>query len=265
MGDESEDEKLLAQHVDPKNKPEQKRTLEIRNSKEIEGSIRSSTSSPIPSSTTSRRSSQSSIISSQCSSRAISDCEEVATTPPNIKKKVISVKRKEVMKPKNKKILSEKNPVTDKDTTTSTTTRSRSGRQNAPRFDYRTGSSKIEKNNCKNKIESKNKEQRIVTANSRKRTKKGDSRGSGTSSPELKKIAGSKVVAKNEYDMTDSSDFEIINDSSSKSVDENLTESTNSDFEVVSQPASPKSGKSSHVSSSSKTSIRSTRATRKKV
>ena len=232
--DESEDDPV--QSIDPKILTEQNRTLEKEENKQSEGNNQSATSSPIPPSTTSYRSSHSSIVSSKCSSRASSVCEETPTTPPTVKKKVMTTRNRKGGPQKNTKTT-----LANKDTTTSPTSRSRSGRQNTPRFNYRTGASLVEENDSKENIEKKSKDERKSNSNNRKRTKITKSSRSGTSSPQLKKMAGTKVLTKNDYDLTDSSDFEVIDDSTPSAGDvESLPDSNNSDFEIVSQPSSPK-------------------------
>jgi len=260
--DESEEDHTLVQPIGPKIETEQKGKLEGEKNHEYERTIRSTTSSPVPPSTTSCRSSRSSIVSSKCSSRASSVCEEIPTTPPTVKKRVLTTRIKKGGQTKNSKTT-----VADKETTTPTASRSRSGRQNKPRFNYRTGASIVEGNDSKENIqEKKNQKERKSNTNSRKRSKITESSRSGTSSPQLKKLAGTKVLAANKDELTDSSDFEVIDDLTPEAnLVESLTDSSNSDFEIVSQPASPKRELSSRTSSSSRTSTRSTRAARKKV
>jgi len=213
----------------------------------------SKSSSPLPSSNLSTRSSRSSAVSSPTprSSRSSRSSKAPAatsekTTPVTVKKKATTSKSKkdenETDVPVTKKTpvpKSLKSPTPAADSTTPTS-RSRSGRNNSPRIDYRTGATLTVDNSSKNSSGASP----TLTKGGRKRSKAMVSSNSTASSPQPKKKAG---------DVS-------INQKGSKTVKKNLTDSSD-DFVESTPPARAK--RLDSTSSATSTSTRSGRSARK--
>merc|ERR1711892_1605372 len=227
-------------------------TIAQRTSK-TQGSNSSKSSSPLPSSNLSTRSSRSSAVSSPTprSSRSSRSSKAPAatsekTTPVTVKKKATTSKSKkdenETDVPVTKKTpvpKSLKSPTPAADSTTPTS-RSRSGRNNSPRIDYRTGATLTVDNSSKNSSGASP----TLTKGGRKRSKAMVSSNSTASSPQPKKKAG---------DVS-------INQKGSKNLKKNLTDSSD-DFVESTPPARAK--RLDSTSSATSTSTRSGRSARK--
>eukprot|EP00090_Calanus_glacialis_P042984 TRINITY_DN7612_c0_g1_i1.p1 TRINITY_DN7612_c0_g1~~TRINITY_DN7612_c0_g1_i1.p1 ORF type:complete len:1486 (-),score=621.94 TRINITY_DN7612_c0_g1_i1:145-4602(-) len=250
--EESADDEIFVKSQSP---PKQK-TAPVKKSTKAKdvSSIRSTSSSPIPSSNLSTRSSRSSVVSSPTprssrssrSSRTAAAASEMAT-PPTVKKKTTSTNVSSSKMADETPVASKKTPVSKATlktptTTKSTTTpgsRSRSGRNNSPRINYRTGATLVAENTSSPNL--------VESAAGRKRTKAALSSSSAasstTSSPQPKKKAGEGVSTQK----------------GAKSVKKNLADS--SDGSVENTP--PARAKRTQSSSSSAASSRSARSARK--
>jgi len=203
----------------PKQKPAQGKNLKSK-AKKGSSSLRSDTSSPAPSSNPSTRSSRSSVVSSPTprtsrSSRSSRTSAPASknSTPPTVRKKGTTEKNKKdkaavipetpptTKKAPVTKAASKKTPIPSSlktpgvDSTNTPTSRSRSGRKNSPRINYRTGASVQEEDNSS--VSSQGASPHLATEISgRKRSKamlsSSSAASSTTTSPQPKKKPGGK-------------------------------------------------------------------------
>jgi hypothetical protein len=243
--EDSQDDEIFAQSQSPpKRKPAPTKKGKSTKTQTSKGasSTRSTSSSPIPSCNLSTQSSRSSVVSSPTprSSRSSRSSRTAATTstPPTVKRKTTANKNVEDTPPTITKIKKTpvpkatlKTPTTAAKNSTSPVSKSRSGRNNSPRINYRTGASLVvettsSKSSSRSSVDASpnlakgaKKVQETSAAKSttttattgRKRSKVIVSSSSSTSSPQPKKkageatsaVKGSKTGKKN---LTDSSD-----------------------------------------------------------
>eukprot|EP00092_Neocalanus_flemingeri_P098064 GFUD01125052.1.p1 GENE.GFUD01125052.1~~GFUD01125052.1.p1 ORF type:complete len:1501 (+),score=547.17 GFUD01125052.1:57-4559(+) len=258
--DDDEDEIFTNSQDPPKPKPAPAKKGKATKAPNSVTAARSTSSSPIPSSNPSSRSSHSSMISSPTprssrssrSSKTAPASTKTATTPPTVKKATTS---KSSLTATTTSLTATTTSLTAT-TTSPGSARSRSGRNNSPRINYRTGASLVVESSLTNTStpspKSAKKTQASakttpVTTTGRKRNKatvsSSSAASSTTSSPQPKKVAAEDAPVKK----------------GAKNVKKNLAES--SDDLVESTP--PARSKRQQSSTSSSASTKSTRSTRK--